>query len=200
MTGPKGAGGASSGNHEDESRPVLLKAQTSRTYAFVRFINKTARHVDVIWLNYEGARVRYKTLSPEQWVDVNTFVGHPWIFRDSVSGDRLVVQHEAVYEPEGWNIEEGWPPTRRLVSITIPVYTLKERCIQLIRRYVKDEDISSLEIPRSLQQDIRNTRSNFVPLIDRQALLNEQQQQIQQHLVQQQQHHQHHHHHQEPQL
>jgi von Hippel-Lindau disease tumor supressor len=42
--------------------------------------------VNILWLNYEGERVRYKTLQPNQFVDVNTFVGHPWIFRDADTG------------------------------------------------------------------------------------------------------------------
>ena len=89
-------------------------------HSFVRFVNLTVRKVDIVWLNYEGARVRYKTLKPEQFVDVNTFVGHPWIFRDADTGDKLMVQLQEVFEPIGYNINEGWPPQRRIVKISIP--------------------------------------------------------------------------------
>lgn len=71
--------------HEEDCRDRKERggrqAGKSVISSFVRFVNRTQRHVDIVWLNYEGARVRYKTLQPEQFVDVNTFVGHPWIFR-----------------------------------------------------------------------------------------------------------------------
>ena len=98
----------------------ILPTFAQQIHSFVRFVNLTVRKVDIVWLNYEGARVRYKTLKPEQFVDVNTFVGHPWIFRDADTGDKLMVQLQEVFEPIGYNINEGWPPQRRIVKISIP--------------------------------------------------------------------------------
>ncbi len=86
--------------------------------SFVRFVNRTIRQVDVVWLNYEGIGVHYRSLTPNQWVDVNTYVGHPWIFRDSETGDKLVVQLQEVFEPPHWNAQN--PPTRKIFNITIP--------------------------------------------------------------------------------
>ena len=40
-------------------------------------------------MNYEGARVKYKTLEPEEFFDVNTFVAHPWLFQDAMTHERL---------------------------------------------------------------------------------------------------------------
>lgn len=97
-----------------------LSYEKFQVHSFVRFVNQTLRKVDIVWLNYEGARVRYKTLQPDQFVDVNTFVGHPWIFRDADTGDKLMVQLQEVFEPIGYNINEGWPPQRRVVRISIP--------------------------------------------------------------------------------
>lgn len=131
-----------------------LRSSHSQIYSFVRFVNLTRRRVDIVWLNYEGARIRYKTLQPEQFVDVNTFVGHPWIFRDAETGDHLMVQLREVFEPIGYNINEGWPPQRRIVKITIPVYTLQERCLQVLRECVRPDMIHKLELPVTLQQDM----------------------------------------------
>ena len=99
------------------------KSLPSRVKSYIRFVNKTDRTVDVVWLNYEGLGVRFRTVPPGQFVDVNTFAGHPWIFRDSHSGDKLVVQVQGnrdVYNPEGWRGEDGWPPHRRVIHITLP--------------------------------------------------------------------------------
>ena len=98
-----------------------LKSKKSVHYSFLRFLNKTNRNVDVVWVNYEGARVKYKTLTPEQFLDINTFAGHPWIFFDSVTGDKMVVQLKEVFEPVAWNSDgNDWPPQRKVVNITIP--------------------------------------------------------------------------------
>jgi len=136
-------------------RKKLLKSGRSAMYSFVRFVNCTVRRVDIVWLNYEGIGIKYKTLDPEQCVDVNTFVGHPWIFRDSDTGDKLVVQLKEVYEPVGWVQHDGWPPKRKLVSITIPVYTLRECCIQAVRQLVKKDEFEKLEIPQVLKEELR---------------------------------------------
>ena len=90
-------------------------------HSFVRFLNCTVRRVDVVWLNYEGVGIRYRTLAPNQWVDVNTFVGHPWIFRDSITGDKLVVQLKEIFEPPSWkDVDENALPQRKTFNITIP--------------------------------------------------------------------------------
>lgn len=114
MTASSDQPGHGSHNHH------RIRSGRSQIHSFVRFVNLTVRKVDIVWLNYEGARVRYKTLLPDQFVDVNTYVGHPWIFRDADTGDRLMVQLREVFEPIGFNPGEGWPPQRRVVNIMIP--------------------------------------------------------------------------------
>lgn len=98
----------------------VRKSKKSVICSFVRFMNRTQRGVDIVWLNYEGARVKFKTLSAYEFVDVNTYVGHPWIFLDMETGERLVVNLKSVYEPTtGW-VPGHWPPVRKVVNITIP--------------------------------------------------------------------------------
>ena len=76
------------GNPASNEDDVVLRSEPSTHHSFVRFCNRTLRRADVIWFNYTGQGVKYKTLLPTQTVDVNTFVGHPWMFRDHDTGDR----------------------------------------------------------------------------------------------------------------
>lgn len=135
---------------KDERRP--LRSGRSAMKSFVRFVNQTNRFVDIVWLNYEGARVKYKTLQPGHFVDVNTFVGHPWIFRDSDTGDHMVVHLREVFETtHSYEV----PQTRKIINITIPVYTLKERSLQVIRRLVNRDRIQELDLPQSLRDEMQ---------------------------------------------
>lgn len=105
----------------DPTKPKCLKSSTSMVCSFVRFVNKTSYNVDTVWINYEGHRARYKTLRPDEFVDVNTYVGHPWIFLDSDTGNRMVVQMKEVFESEeGWKPEDKVQPQRKVYNITIP--------------------------------------------------------------------------------
>ncbi|XP_060569230.1 von Hippel-Lindau disease tumor suppressor-like [Ruditapes philippinarum] len=132
-----------------------LKSKKSVHYSFLRFLNKTNRNVDVVWVNYEGARVKYKTLTPEQFLDINTFAGHPWIFFDSLTGDKMVVQLKEIFEPVAWNSDgNDWPPQRKVVNITIPVYSLQECCLMKLRGIVPKDRINELEITDVLKEDL----------------------------------------------
>lgn len=79
-----------------------LRSQPSRRLTFVRFENATLRKVDVIWINFEGGRVKYKTLEPKQFFDVNTYVKHPWLFQDALTHEPLVVKSKPVFQPGPW--------------------------------------------------------------------------------------------------
>lgn len=144
---------------------INLVSATSRRQSFVRFVNKTNRRVDVIWINYEGQRTKYRTIGPDEFCDVNTYVSHPWVFRDSVTHAVLVASFQEVYHPQDWLqtlIAGGYRPTgqviqpiRKVVNITLPMYTLKERCMDVIRKHLsRVEDINTLEIPRLLKEEI----------------------------------------------
>ncbi|KAJ9599330.1 hypothetical protein L9F63_010197 [Diploptera punctata] len=136
-----------------------LKSRSSVHKSFVRFHNKTERKVDVIWINYEGHHIKYKTLLPGSFYDVNTFVTHPWLFIDSETQDRLVVKSKEVFCPEPFRHfrREEVPPRleRTHIHITIPVYSLRQRCLQVLRNNLSQpEDALKLELPVSLQKEL----------------------------------------------
>lgn len=66
----------------------ILRSINNIDSSFVRFVNTTSRNVGVYWIDYQGQAVQYKVLSYRNYLDVNTFVTHPWIFIDEETKDR----------------------------------------------------------------------------------------------------------------
>lgn len=156
---------------QEDSRDLLvsrrLRSKGSYLHSYIRFVNCTQRLVDIVWLNHEGVSVRYKTLPSKSWVDVNTYVGHPWIFRDAITGDKLVVHRKEVFEPPAHCYERDGA-VRRVVMITIPVYTLKECCLQTLRPIVPADYMENLELPLTLIEELQNSleRNRFLSNVE----------------------------------
>jgi hypothetical protein len=48
----------------------------------VSFVNTSGTALRVLWINFEGEKVEYASLSPGRSFEVNTFATHPWILED----------------------------------------------------------------------------------------------------------------------
>lgn len=77
--------------------------------------------------------------------------GHLWLFRDAGTHDGLLVNQTELFVPS-LNVD-GQPI---FANITLPVYTLKERCLQVVRSLVKPENYRRLDIVRSLYEDLED--------------------------------------------
>ncbi|NWW52748.1 VHL disease, partial [Pedionomus torquatus] len=73
--------------------------------------------------------------------------GHLWLFRDAGTNDGLLVNKQELFVAA---------PDVSSADITLPVFTLKERCLQVIRSLVKPVDYRKLDIVRSLYEDLEN--------------------------------------------
>jgi hypothetical protein len=60
-----------------------LKSKEELTATFITFVNKTGMKVHVIWLDFEGKRVHYQTLEPDQQYTQQTYLTHPWLITDA---------------------------------------------------------------------------------------------------------------------
>ncbi len=49
----------------------------------IQFVNFTSQDIQVYWLNYEGRRVLYKTLTARENYLQSTFLTHPWVVTDT---------------------------------------------------------------------------------------------------------------------
>ena len=72
-----------------QQRQPMLRSIHNRHSSFVRFVNTTNHRVGVYWVDYQGKKIRYKVLVHRaDYLDINTFVTHPWIFIDEETKDR----------------------------------------------------------------------------------------------------------------
>jgi von Hippel-Lindau disease tumor supressor len=141
----------------------LLQSMNSSRQVHLRFINATSQSVDIFWINYEGQALYYKTLKKSEYVDLNTYCTHPWVFKDSVFGERYVVQNKTVFV---CNINARLPENRRLCfRIRQPLRNLMGNSLLQIAHSLRSaEAIEKLEIPELLKVELRKLmdRKKFI--------------------------------------
>lgn len=75
---------------------VRSKTWTHRVEA--NFTNRSSRYVDLFWVDYQGALVRYhKRMAPNELKKLITFATHPWVARDSDTGQAMYLSGRPVY-------------------------------------------------------------------------------------------------------
>ena len=58
----------------------------SVTSSEIAFVNHTSRTVDIFWLDFAGERVFYNTLEPNGSYTQSTWLTHPWVAVDRITG------------------------------------------------------------------------------------------------------------------
>ncbi|XP_067314586.1 von Hippel-Lindau disease tumor suppressor [Pseudorasbora parva] len=164
-------------SQEGQQPLPLVRSLVSRIPAYVLFCNNSARVVKPLWINFRGEPQPYVNIQPYTGRRMTTYVGHPWMFRDAETDDPMVVNNKEMYLPAA--AENGHVS---IANITLPVLTLRDRCLQVVRRLVCREDISRLEIARCLQDDlaqrpsIHNDLQRISQLVEQKLLENREQQ------------------------
>lgn len=143
-----------------------LRSQNSEVRSFVLFRNTTKREVDVYWVNYFSQLVHYTTLQPGTECMVNTYVTHPWVFKDKRYHERMHVYHQPVFLPEPWytSFTGGGRLNRKEVIIHFPVRTLKENCLYRILALLgaaEEAALWELELPHVLVQELAIRKNNI---------------------------------------
>ncbi|NXC35444.1 VHL disease, partial [Campylorhamphus procurvoides] len=73
--------------------------------------------------------------------------GHLWLFRDAGTNDGLLVNQQELFVAA---------PNVTKADITLPVFTLKERCLQVVRSLVRPVDYRKLDIVTSLYEELED--------------------------------------------
>ncbi|XP_055637225.1 protein Vhl [Toxorhynchites rutilus septentrionalis] len=142
-----------------------LRSVHAEIRSFVLFRNFTQRSVDIYWVNYSSKFIHYSALEPTAQVAVNTYVTHPWVFIDKMTGERMMVNHEPVYYPVPWynNIDASGKLGRTNVQIHFPLRSLRDICAWKIIASLRDkESFVQLELPKVLLEDLRACYNLFL--------------------------------------
>ncbi|CAH1736466.1 protein Vhl [Aphis gossypii] len=145
-------------------------AGTQRQPAYVRFQNNTCYRIEINWINYQKKEQTYCILDPKKFVDANTFSTHKWVFREYASKCQMVVAGREVFVATPWveehkRLEFKHPinvPLRTRVIIEMTVLDLRQLCLLKLSYLLKTkEDIMTLEIPKTLQNELIEMISNI---------------------------------------
>lgn len=142
-----------------------VASEPSGEKCFVRFINKTARPVDVIWVDFMGRFVKYTLLKNGEFVDVDTYKRHSWIAVDTVTKDAMLMNGVYRYEPQitqqmrdHLNRYRDRLPmkVRIVVYITLPLYSLYFRTLMVVRDLIQSEkDVDRLELAWTVKEQLK---------------------------------------------
>ncbi|NWZ93941.1 VHL disease, partial [Nesospiza acunhae] len=117
-----------------------LRSVNTRELSEVVFNNHSPRSVLPVWLDFEGRPRCYPVLQP-------LLKRHLWLFRDAGTYDGLLVNQQELFVAA---------PNVTKADITLPVFTLKERCLQVVRSLVSPMDYRKLDIVQSLYEELED--------------------------------------------
>ncbi|KAL9838796.1 von Hippel-Lindau disease tumor suppressor-like isoform 1-T1 [Geothlypis trichas] len=166
---PPGPGRPGGAGPEPEAGSALRSVNT-RELSEVVFNNLSPRCVLPVWLDFEGRPRCYPVLQPRSGRIMRSYRGHLWLFRDAGTYDGLLVNQQELFvaapnvtkaditlpgsEQRCWH----WSPRDQAVLCLCltAVFTLKERCLQVVRSLVSPMDYRKLDIVQSLYEELED--------------------------------------------
>lgn len=149
---------------------MVLRSIASSNEARIRFINKSNREAEIVWIDFKGQLVKYQLLRPRQFLDVNTYTQHPWIAIDYRTRDNLHLNRKEIFLVENFSCEVMMGNEKRRVTqaniripvhITLPLDSLKICAVKVVRDLIKNvNNIERLELPKVLINELKKSFEN----------------------------------------
>lgn len=137
----------------------MLRSVTSDPIK-VRFLNASGLTAEILWVTTDGNYMLYGTLKPKEYIDVNTFSQHYWVFRDKATGRTLIANNHQYFVGVKNNYyykDLRSSHNRFIVMITryCMVPSLRLQSIDFLCRNLGScTNVKYLEIPKTLKQEI----------------------------------------------
>lgn len=135
----------------------VIKSQSSTHVSYIMVLNLTGFQVDVVWIDYEGRHVKYKSIPHRSQWNSKTYVTHPWVFFKAGTRDQMNIVSRSgissVLFPKGY--KEGEEERVRMFVLIRPVHSLKQLCFRTLY-YVLElhkRDAQELPLPRTVIQE-----------------------------------------------
>lgn len=160
---------------DNKGNSYLVKSINCDTPSMIRLYNRSFTKAEIYWINYDGKFTFYKSLNHSDFLDLNTFTTHPWIFKDAYFGERLLAGTKFLLR--GSKVRMLWNnrlrikiPWRDKIDIVMPMRTLKNLAMKEIVRRLNDANrISDLRLPSTLNEDLTKMLSEYQKRKDRTA-------------------------------
>ncbi|KAK3609078.1 hypothetical protein CHS0354_011837 [Potamilus streckersoni] len=148
---------------EERNRELqMLRSLNNNDQSFVTFCNRTLRLAELFWIDYNGQYVRYARIPPGKATLMNTYVTHPWIAKDAFVGLPFLLNRSRVFFPVACDGRES----RDRVNITIPVYPLRARSMEVVHHTFSSTDIAKSDLPAALKQEVLKLPARKIPYTD----------------------------------
>ena len=73
----------------------MMRSLHSNLQTHVTFVNTRTSAVHLWWRNFSGIRVSYGSVQPNGRQEMTTYVTHPWVITDEVTGASLGIWNPA---------------------------------------------------------------------------------------------------------
>jgi len=123
----------------------------------VRFINYCDKSVQILWVTFGGEYQLYGTVRTGQFLDVDTYLRHAWVFKEIGTGKSVRANNKPYFygEDDFAHMRLEFRVRRRfgVVLSKARVDKLEKICINIISRYMsKCTDVKYLEVPITLKR------------------------------------------------
>lgn len=143
---------------DDKGNMQIVKSLNSEEPSQVRFINNSRCSISIYWIDYDGKTQLYKKLEPYQFFNLNTYTTHPWIFKERITQDRLVVNDKTVFRgPKIQYITNSNQIRRELIRIRMPMRSLTRLVmVEIVKALPNENCLAALGLPGTLQDELRS--------------------------------------------